>query len=191
MCFYAKKMCICGSFVRGSAVQIRRTGRMTYHRFGNHDAGLMTLPPKRNKTMDNKFAYAAPAGRALLALIFILSGVQKIGGYEATQGYMEFMGVPGALLPLVILVEVLGGIALLIGFQVRIAAIALAGFTIIAGALFHLFPSFGMEGMAAQGEVIHFMKNLSIAGGLLFVAATGAGAWSVDNRRANSMVAAE
>jgi putative oxidoreductase len=101
------------------------------------------------------------------------------------------MGVPGSLLPIVIAVEVLGGAALLVGFQARLAAFLLAGFTVIAGTLFHLVPSFGMDGMAAQREVIHFMKNLSIAGGLAMVVIFGAGAWSADSRRSGATVPAE
>ena len=141
--------------------------------------------------MNDKLANVAPVARALVALIFIIAGLQKIGGYAGTQGYMEMMGVPGALLPLVIAVEVLGGLAILVGFQARLAAILLAGFTVVAGVLFHLVPSFGMEGMAAQGEVIHFMKNLSITGGLAMVAIFGAGPWAVDNRRPTGVIAAE
>ncbi len=132
--------------------------------------------------MTDKLDNAAPVARALMAAIFILFGLQKIIGYEATQGYMDFMGVPGALLPLVIAVEVLGGLALLVGYQARLAAFLLAGFTILSGVLFHLVPSFGLEGMAAQGEVTSFFKNLAIAGGLLAVTVFGAGAWSLDNR---------
>ncbi len=132
---------------------------------------------------DNLKDLAAPAGRAALALIFILSGVQKIGGYAATQGYMEFMGVPGGLLPLVIAVELGAGIALLLGWQARIAAFLLAGFSVLSGLIFHLVPSFGLEGMAAQAETIGFLKNVSIAGGLLVVTALGAGPWSLDARR--------
>jgi putative oxidoreductase len=141
--------------------------------------------------MNNSLANAAPMARALLALIFIMAGLQKIGGYAGTQGYMEMMGVPGSLLPIVIAVEILGGIALLVGFQARIAAFLLAGFTVIAGTIFHLIPSFGMDGMTAQGEVIHFMKNLSITGGLAMVVVFGAGAWSADNRRSLANIAAE
>ena len=141
--------------------------------------------------MNNSLANVAPAARALLALIFIMTGLQKIGGYAGTQGYMEMMGVPGSLLPIVIAVEILGGVALLVGFQARIAAFVLAGFTIVAGTIFHLVPSFGMDGMAAQGEVIHFMKNLSITGGLAMVVIFGAGAWSADNRRSSATIAAE
>jgi putative oxidoreductase len=141
--------------------------------------------------MTDKFANLAPIARTLLALIFILAGLQKITGYAGTQGYMEMMGVPGGLLPLVIAVEVLGGLALLVGFQAHIAAVLLAGFTLIAGAIFHLIPSFGMEGLAAQGEMIHFMKNLSITGGLAMVIVFGPGAWALDNRRSMGAVAAE
>lgn len=141
--------------------------------------------------MDDKLNNAAPIARALLAFIFIMAGLQKITGYEGTQGYMEMMGVTGSFLPLVIAVEVLGGLALLIGFQARIAAFLLAGFTLISGVIFHLIPSFGMEGMAAQGEMTHFMKNLSIAGGLSMVIAFGAGVWSIDNRRSPDAMPAE
>ena len=142
--------------------------------------------------MTDKLSNIAPVARAFLAAIFIMTGLSKIGGYAGTQGYMEMMGVPGGLLPLVIALELLGGIALLVGYQARIAAFLLAGFTLIAGVIFHLMPSFGMEGMAAQGEVISFMKNVSITGGLAMVMIFGAGAWSLDNRRvAHTAVPAE
>lgn len=134
--------------------------------------------------MSNLLPYAAPLGRVLLSFMFILSGLQKISGYAGTQGYMEMMGVPGALLPLVILVEVVGGIALLIGWQAQIAAFLLAGFSVVSGFLFHFLPSLGMEGMAAQGEMIGFMKNLTIAGGMLMVVAFGPGTLSVGKKPA-------
>lgn len=139
---------------------------------------------------DNLKDLAAPAGRAALALIFILSGMQKIGGYAATQGYMDFMGVPGGLLPLVIAVELGAGVALLLGWQARIAAFLLAGFSVLSGLIFHLVPSFGLEGMAAQAETIGFLKNVSIAGGLLVVTALGAGPWSLDARRRDGIAVA-
>lgn len=113
--------------------------------------------------------------RVLLAAIFVLSGYSKIGGYAGTQGYMEKMGVPGALLPLVIAVELLGGLALVVGFQTRIAALLLAGFTLVAGFLFHF-------NLADQMQFIQFFKNVSIAGGFLALAVAGPGAWSVDRR---------
>ncbi|MFN8831770.1 MAG: DoxX family protein [Labrys sp. (in: a-proteobacteria)] len=120
--------------------------------------------------------FALLAARVLLALIFIVSGVSKIFGYAGTVGYMEAMGVPGILLPLVILVELVGGLAILVGFQTRIAAIALAGFTLLAGFLFHYNP-------ADQMQTIMLMKNLAIAGGFLAILASGPGALSVDGRR--------
>ena len=132
--------------------------------------------------------YAAPAGRILLALIFILSGVQKITGYAGTAQYMQMMGVPGGLLPLVILTELGGGLALLIGWQARIAAFLLAGFSLVSGLLFHYLPSLGMEGMEAQMQMISFLKNVSIAGGMLMVVALGAGSLSLD-RRATAVAA--
>ncbi len=141
--------------------------------------------------MTDRLEQAAPLARGLLALIFILAGFQKIGGYAGVQGYMEAMGVPGALLPLVIVLEIGGGIALLVGYRARVAAFLLAGFTLLSGVLFHLLPSFGMEGMAAQGEVTSFLKNLAIAGGLGLVTIFGAGAWSVDGRRRDVAVPAE
>lgn len=128
-------------------------------------------------------AHAAPFGRLLLSAIFIISGFQKITAYAGTQGHMEAMGVAPALLPLVILVELGGGLALLLGWQARLAAFLLAGFSLLSGLLFHLVPSFGIDdAMAAQGEMISFMKNVSIAGGLLMVTATGPGPWSLSRR---------
>ena len=132
----------------------------------------------------NSTQYAAPLGRVFLAFIFIMAGAQKITGYSGTAQYMEMMGVPGALLPLVLLTELGGGIALLIGWQTRIIAFLLAGFSLLSGFLFHLVPSFGMEGMAAQTEMIMFMKNVAIAGGMLMIVALGAGTLSLDQRKA-------
>lgn len=134
--------------------------------------------------------FAAPLGRLLLSFMFIMSGLQKITGYAGTQQYMEMMGVPGALLPLAIVTEVAGGLALLLGWQARIAAFLLAGFSVVSGILFHLLPSFGMEGMAAQAEMIGFMKNMTIAGGMLMVVAFGPGAWSLDTRGKTATLAA-
>ncbi len=124
--------------------------------------------------------YAAPVARVLLSLIFIMSGAQKIGGYSGTQQYMEMMGVSGSLLPLVILVELGAGLALLVGFRARLAAFVLAGFSLVSGAIFHLVPSFAMEGFEAQMQMINFWKNVTISGGLLMVVAAGAGILSFD-----------
>ena len=125
----------------------------------------------------------APVARVLLALIFIMAGLQKIPGYAGTQGYMEAMGVPGALLPVVIALEVLGGLAVAIGWQARIAAFLLAGFSVLSGVMFHLISGLSMSGMEAQMQTIMFMKNLAIAGGLLMVVALGAGPVSLAGRQ--------
>lgn len=118
-------------------------------------------------------ALALLAGRVGLSLIFLASGAGKLAGYAATQQYMEAMGVPGALLPLAILAELGGGLALLSGTLTRFAAIGLAVFSLTAGALFH-------ADFADQNQMIHFMKNLTIAGGMLVLAAAGPGRYSVD-----------
>jgi putative oxidoreductase len=119
--------------------------------------------------------YMPVVGRVLLAHIFLLAGLNKIGGYAGTQGYMEAMGVPGALLPLVIILEVAGGLALIIGYKAKIAAWALAVFTVLAAIIFH--NNFG-----DQTQMILFMKNISITGGLLLIATYGAGPYSLDSR---------
>ena len=116
--------------------------------------------------------------RIFLGHIFLLAGVSKLGAeaYAGTQGYMEAMGVPAMLLPLVILLEVAGGAAIIAGWQIKWSAIALAGFTVVAAAIFH--NNFG-----DQMQMILFMKNIAIAGGLTLLATHGAGAYSLDNRR--------
>jgi putative oxidoreductase len=117
------------------------------------------------------------SGRILLGHIFLLAGINKIPAYEATAGYMEAMAVPGILLPLVILLEILGGLALITGFRTRWAAIALAGFTIVAAILFH-------ADFSDQTRMILFMKNWAITGGLLLVYVYGAGEISIDRKMA-------
>ena len=114
------------------------------------------------------------AGRILIGAMFLIAGIGKIGAYAATQGYMGSAGVPGGLLPAVIALEVLGAIALIVGFRTRLVALALAIFTLIAALLFHRAPD--------QMQQILFLKNFAIAGGLLILAAHGAGAWSLDAR---------
>jgi putative oxidoreductase len=119
--------------------------------------------------------YVNLAGRVLLAHIFLLAGINKITGYSGTQGYMEAMGVPGMLLPLVILLEIGGALALIAGWQTRLAAYALALFSIVGALIFH-------SNLGDQMQMIMFMKNWAMAGGLLVLAANGAGAFSLDNR---------
>ncbi len=112
------------------------------------------------------------AGRMLLAQLFVLSGFSKITGYAGTQAYMAAKGLPGALLPLVILLEVGGGLALVIGLKTRWVALALAIFSVLAGCIFHLVPS-------DHAQMLQLMKNLSIAGGLLILAQTGATGFAI------------
>ena len=121
-------------------------------------------------------AFSALAGRVGLSLIFVLSGIAKISAYAGTQQYMAAAGVPGFLLPFVIALEVGGGLAILAGVFTRQAAVALALFSVASALLFH-------ANLADQNQFIHFMKNLTIAGGFLALAANGAGAISVDALR--------
>lgn len=114
-------------------------------------------------------------GRLGLSLIFIISGWGKIGGYAATQGYMDAMGVPGALLPLVIALELGGGLAILAGVATRWFAIGLAVFSVASAFLFH-------ADFADQMQAISFWKNIAIAGGFLMLAAHGPGPLSLESR---------
>ncbi len=115
-------------------------------------------------------------GGVMMAHIFVLAGINKITGYAGTQGYMEAMGVPGMLLPLVIVLEVAGGLALIIGWKTQWAAYALAAFTLVAAFIFH-------SNLADQMQMILFMKNIAITGGLLLLSVAGAGQFSIDGRR--------
>ena len=119
------------------------------------------------------------AGRVLLSIIFIMSGFGKLGTVEGTAGYMASMGIPapGLTVWLVIALEILGGIAILVGFFTRYAAWALAAFCVASGYLGHYQPD-------DQMQMISFMKNLAMAGGFLALAAAGAGSLSIDARRA-------
>ena len=116
------------------------------------------------------------AGRIMMSFIFIMAGISKIGAYAGTQGYMESVGLPGMLLPAVILLELAGGLAILLGWHTRIAALLLAGFSIVSAVIFH-------ANFADQIQMILFMKNIAIAGGLLFLVAGATHDWSIDGKR--------
>lgn len=118
------------------------------------------------------------AGRVLLSLIFILAGYAKLTGIAGTAGWFGSIGLPfpTVVAVLVGLLELLGGLAILVGFQTRIAAVALALFTIAATLIAHL-------DFSDQVQVLFLQKNLAIAGGLAVLAAFGAGALSIDGRR--------
>jgi putative oxidoreductase len=112
-------------------------------------------------------------GRILLSSLFVLSGLSKIGGYAATAGYMAALGVPAALLPIVIALELGGGLAIAFGWKTRVVAFLLGGFTMVAALVFH-------SNFADQVQQIMFLKNVSISGAFLMLVANGAGAWSLD-----------
>lgn len=116
------------------------------------------------------------AGRALLAAIFLIAGLGKIGQYAGTAAYMESAGVPGVLLPLVIGLEMGGALAILVGWRTRIAALLLGAFTLTAALWFH-------NDFQEPMQQILFLKNIAIAGGLLLLVRHGAGPWSLDARR--------
>ena len=121
--------------------------------------------------------------RVLLALMFVLAGFSKFAGLAGTAGYIASKGLPlpGVLAALTATLEVVGGLALAVGYQARIAALALAVFTVLASFLFHAFWAAPAD--QAMVQQLMFMKNLAVAGGLLFVVATGAGPASIDSRR--------
>jgi putative oxidoreductase len=112
-------------------------------------------------------------GRLLLAALFILEGWSKVRGYAGAMAYMERFGVNGTLLPLVIAAEIGGGLCIAMGWKTRWWALALAGFCVAAAALFH-------TNFADRNQLLHFEKDLAIAGGLLVLVACGAGRWAVD-----------
>jgi len=117
------------------------------------------------------------AGRVLMAVLFLLSGLGKIGAYSATAAYMTAFGVPAALLPVVIATELLGSLAIMLGWKTRTAALLLAGFCLLTATIFH-------HNFADQQQMIHFLKDLAIAGGFLVLLANGAGPLSLDRRLA-------
>ena len=127
--------------------------------------------------MNTQQNFADLLGRILISAIFLITGLGKIGGYAATQGYMASQGVPGALLPLVIALEVGGATAIILGYRARLVAFLLAGFSVVSALIFH-------HALGDQTQFIMFMKNLAMAGGFLFLVARGPGDWSLDARRA-------
>lgn len=120
----------------------------------------------------------ALAGRVLLAAIFLTSGLGKLAALEATAAYIASIGLPlaGVGVALAVAIEVIGSMLLIAGWQTRIVALGLAAFSVATGLLFH-------NAVGDQNQLIHLLKNLSIAGGLLQVAAFGAGALSIDALR--------
>ncbi|BCP53848.1 LysR family transcriptional regulator [Kaistia sp. 32K] len=129
--------------------------------------------------MNNTLNGTAAVGRLLIGILFLLSGLSKLGAAAATQGYIASVGLPAPLLAYLgaVVVEVGGSLLLIAGYRVRPVAAVMAVFTLMAAFFFH-------NNLADQNTMIHFMKNIAITGGLLQVVAYGAGSFSLDARRA-------
>lgn len=149
------------------------------------NAPLAPLLNQAGMTMHQASTVAA-AGRFLLAALFLLSGLGKIAAPAMTQGYIASAGLPAPLLGylVAIIVEVGGALLLVFGYQARAVALALAAFTFVAALAFH-------HDFSDQNQMIHFLKNIAIVGGLLQVAAFGAGSLSLDARRLRSQPLAQ
>jgi len=121
-------------------------------------------------------------GRILLALMFLLAGISKVGGFAGTSGYIASKGLPmpDVLTALTIAVELGGSLALIAGFYTRWAALILAGFTLVASVIFHNY--WDLPAAQQMTQQLMFMKNIAVTGGLLTLAAWGAGALSLDAR---------
>jgi putative oxidoreductase len=135
------------------------------------------------KTATNNTALFAAAGRLLMATIFIFSALGKLAAPAATIGYIQSVGLPFATLgfAIAVAVELGGGLMLVAGLKTRWVAAALAAFSIVTGLAFH-------NALGDQNQLIHLLKNVAMAGGLLQVAAFGAGAFSIDARTSRPAV---
>ena len=125
-------------------------------------------------------SYGPIVARVLIALIFIASGAGKITGFEPTVGYIASKGLPFPALAAIaaIIVELGGGILLVVGYKARWAAFFMLLFSLAAAFIFHNF--WAVPAAEAQNQTIHFMKNISMAGGLLMIVTYGSGARSID-----------
>jgi len=129
-----------------------------------------------DKIFENNAALLDVAGRVLIAAIFIIAGYEQIHDFAGTQEFMESKGIPGILLYVVIALELLGGLAIVVGWKVRTVAFLLAGYSLLAAVLFH-------TNFADEQQFYSFLKNLGMAGGFLFLVTNGAGRLSLDARR--------
>lgn len=120
--------------------------------------------------------YAHLIGRIFLAAIFLIAGAGKIADPAGTMGYMQAMGVPTVLFWPTVVLELLGGLAIVVGFQTKLVAYLLAAFCLIAALIFH--RNFG-----DQMQMIMFLKDIAIAGGFLLLASSGATALSIDSKK--------
>ena len=124
------------------------------------------------------------AARLLMVALFLPAGIGKLTGFAGTVGYISSVGLPFPTLAAAVatIVEIVGSLALLAGFGTRIAALVLAAFTLVASFFFHAY--WGVPADQAFMQQLLFFKNIAVVGGLLAIAANGAGAWSLDSRRA-------
>ena len=123
-------------------------------------------------------------GRVLLALLFVPAGISKIGGFAGTVGYIGSVGLPAPTLAALIAIVLKFGVclSLLVACGTRPASLALPVFTLVASFFFHAY--WGAPADQAFVQQLMFFKNIAVVGGLLMLAANGAGSWSLDNRRA-------
>ncbi len=128
--------------------------------------------------MEKLNPYIGLAGRILIALMYVGAGLNFVGDYSNTAAFMESKGVPGVLLVPTIFLVLVGGVSIIVGWKTRFFAFLLAGFTLIAGIIFH-------NQFSDPNEFNHFMKNLSIVGGFLYLVKYGAGELSLDNRKSD------
>jgi putative oxidoreductase len=139
--------------------------------------------------MTNLAPATALLGRILIAGFFVTAGVAKLGDVAGTMAFTASAGLPGFFVFPALALEIVAGLAILVGWQTRWAALALAAFTVAAGVLYHYLPAQSLEGGEAFVQTLLFQKNLAIAGGLLALAALGAGAWSLDARQGRPALA--
>jgi putative oxidoreductase len=128
--------------------------------------------------MTNIQTFSAPLGRFFISIIFVMAGLNKISGYEGAAGYIDTMGVLSGLLPLVVVLEVIGGLAIITGWKTRPVAIVLAGLSILSALIFH-------ADFTDQNMMIMFMRNIAIVGGLLFLVTHGPSACALGNLTIN------
>ena len=124
-----------------------------------------------------RFKFLPLLGRIMIGAPFVMSGLGKLGAYAATVGYIAAMGLPVPPLAFVVsvLIELGGGLLLLSGYRARFVSLAMAVFCLVTAIFFH-------HNFADQNQMIHFLKNVMMAGGLLQIAYFGAGAFSLDAR---------
>jgi putative oxidoreductase len=141
--------------------------------------------PLKENIMSNKLSNALLlAARVLMVALFLPAGISKLTGFAGTVGDISSVGLPLPTLAaaLALVVEIVGGLALLAGFGTRIAAVVLAVFTLVASVFFHAYWAAPAD-QAFVAQLL-FFKNIAVVGGLLAMAASGAGGWSLDARRA-------